>query len=516
MRNFRFFFLVLPGFFLLAGCNPELDKGDKYERPDWLAGKVYTQLLTQPELSTFASCVERSGYDTIIDRSGTYTVFAPDNDAFNSWFSEHPLYNKVEDIPMDKLQDLVRFHLLQDPWSKDQLQSLDVWGWIDTLDVNNNKPRGYKRETLLKRANRKLGVGYSDRDKAEQIVDTLASDLYRLYLTDSRKYAPIFFSDYFSIYNLNSDDYSFYFDRPIESPDDLYMCGAKVQGDEIFAENGFVYSIDRVVEPMKNAYEILESEEGQESYALFLDLVNRFPEFNYDDDETFNQPGATEGLAVDSLFELTYPELAFDLLNEKTTAPRGTYGLPSEVTIRYHHGVAAPTDAAFAQLEEEYLTGTGGWGSLEEAPLHIKRIIANTHLSGNPIYPTDFTQGFINGEDDRVYVDPATIVQQEYGSNATFIGLNEAIIPRAFSSVTGPVYQQRGYSISMFAIEEAGLLAALKRQDEQYMLLVENDQDCQTDSSLLYNYQNESNYHCDDDRLNKTLLTMILVVKTDH
>lgn len=491
MRRNKIYSLLALGVVLLAGCDPELNKEDKYARPDWLAGKVYTQLLDQPQLSTFARCVELSGYDTIIDRSGTYTVFAPDNEAFSQWFLEHPVYSQVEDIPKDELQELVKYHLVQNPWSKIQLQTLDVWGWIDTLDVNNDKPRGYKRETLLMNANRKLGVIYNERDETIQIVDTLNSPWYRVYITDSRKFTPIFFQEYFSIYNLTSDDYAYYFDRPVESPKDIYYAGAKILGEEVFAENGFVYTVDQVVDPMRNAYEILESKDDEQSYLLYFDLINRFPDFRYNEDKTYDQSGASEGLAVDSLFEMTFPDLAFDILNESTTAPRGTFGLPSDVSIRYHHGVAAPNDAALDQLVNDYLSGAGKWGSIEEAPRHIKRIIANTHISTNPIYPTDFIQGFINGEDDRVFIDQADIVQKEYGSNATFLGLSKAIVPRAFSSVTGPVYQERGYSHSMFAIEQAGLLAALKRLGEDYMLIVENDEDCKQDSSLLYDYNSE-------------------------
>ena len=492
MRKNIFYSLLALGIILMAGCNPDLKKEDKYARPDWLAGKVYTQLLAQPELSTFARCVELSGYDTIIDRSGTYTVFAPNNDAFSRWFSDNPAYGKVEDIPLDILQKLVKYHLVQSPWSKVQLQTLDVYGWIDTLDVNNDKPKGYKRETLLLNKNRKLGVEYNGRDKVIQIVDTLDSPWYRVYVTDSRKFTPIFYQDYFNIYDLSSDDYAFYFDRAVESPSDIYYGGAKILGDEVFAENGFVYNIDRVVDPMRNAYEILESTDQEQSYSLFFDLVNRFPDFEYNEDLTFDQPGAVDGKPVDSLFEISFPDLAFDILNESTTPPRGTYGLPSDVSIRYHHGVAAPNDAALRQLENDYLVGAGRWGSIENAPLHIKRIITNTHISSNPIYPTDFTQGFVNGEDDRVFIDEADIVQKEYGSNATFVGLGKAIIPRAFSSVTGPIYKERGYSFSMYAIQDAGLLPALKRMNEDYMLIVENDADCKEDSSLLYDYILES------------------------
>ncbi len=477
---------------ILLGCDPELKRVDKYARPDWLAGKVYTQLLEQPDLSTFAQCVELSGYDTIIDRSGSYTIFAPNNEAFTIWFQQHPIYNIVEDIPDDELDELVKYHIVQNPWSKVQLRSLDVWGWIDTLDINNDEPRGFKRETLLLEKNRKLGIEYNEADKDIQIVDTLESNWHRVFLTDSRKYVPIFFKEYFDIYNLSVDDYQFYFDRPIESSDDLYFAGAKIIGDEIFAENGFVYNVDQVVDPLQNAFELLETDAGDGSYSQFLDLVNRFPEFIYNEDKTFDQPGADEGFVVDSLFDLTYPELAFDILNEETTAPRGTFGLPSNVAIRYHHGMVAPTNEALDKFIIDYLVGAGKWGNLENAPRHIKRIIANTHLSTNPIYPTDLDNGFYNGEDDRVTVDPANVVHKQYGSNCTFMGVDEAIIPRAFKSVTGPIYQQRGYSFSMFAIEDAGLLPALKREFEDYMFFVESDADCQADSSLLYDYSSES------------------------
>ena len=62
----------------------------KYDRPTWLAGKLYTQILTKPELSTFAELLHVSGYDTIIDVSGSYTVFAPSNDAFTKYFQDNP------------------------------------------------------------------------------------------------------------------------------------------------------------------------------------------------------------------------------------------------------------------------------------------------------------------------------------------------------------------------------------------------------------------------------------------
>ncbi len=475
-------FLVL---ILMYSCREELDK---YERPEWLAGKLYTQILEQPELSVFAKAIELTEYDKLINVSGSYTIFAPSDEAFNAWFANHPSYNSITDVPLPELERLVRYHIIQNPWSKQQLRSLDVYGWIDTLDINNNEPKGFKRESLLFERDRKYGV--VRRDKVLQLTDTLQTGWHRRVATDSRKYAPVFFSEYFSIYDLASTDYEYYFNRPFGGGNDIHYANARIVGDEVFAENGFIYVVDQVVEPLKNAYQFVNEENGTYSYTQFRDLVNIFPRFEFNQQKTNRQPGADQGLKVDSLFDLSFPTLTFDLTSERTKPPTGTFGLPQNVSIRYHHGLMAPTNEAFEQFIDEYIKIPRGWGTLNGSPLHIKRIIANSYLSINPIYPSDFSRGFYNGELDLVEIDPATVVEKKFGSNSTFIGLNKAIVPRAFSSVTGPIYLQQGYQKVMYAIESAGLLPSLKRKNKNYMFFVESDINTSLDSSLIHDRVN--------------------------
>lgn len=471
-------------FILLIGCKQDT----YYERPTWLVGKVYTQIKTQTDLSTFTKCIELTGYDKIIDVSGSYTLFAPSNDAFAKYFQENPKYKSVEDIPISELTELVKYHIVQNPWSKVQLRSLDVYGWIDTLDINNDKPKGFKRETLLLKKDINVGVRASlvDNVLTYSIIDTLTTNWKRRILTDSRKFVPLFYKEYFNIYNLNIADYQYYFNRSFENNSDIYYANAKIVGDEIFAENGFIYNIDRVVVPLRNGYEILSDIQGANSYTDFLKLVNIFPRFVYNEQKTFAQEGADQGLIVDSLFDLTYPELTFSINNEKTKAPSGTMGLPSNVTIRYHNGLIAPTNSALNELLNEYVNGAQHWGNINNAPVNIKRIIVNSYMSENPIFESDFQKGFYNGELDIVKLNEADIVQKEFGSNTTFVGLKKPIIPRAFKSVTGPVYTRQGYSVMMNAIERTGLLPALKRENQNYSLFVENDFNLLADSSLLY------------------------------
>jgi uncharacterized surface protein with fasciclin (FAS1) repeats len=479
---FSTIFLFLVGF----ACKQDFDK---YERPEWLEGKVYSQLKNVDNLSTFAKCLELTAYDKVIDVSGSYTVLAPTNDAFTAFFEQHTTYKSVEDMPLVELEELVKFHVVQNPWSRDQLRSLDVNGWIDVDDPYNDKPRGFKRETLLQEDHNKFGVrniGVNTRDLI--IIDTTLTSWNRMTINNTRKHAPFFYSEFFGIYNLQLSDYSFYFGRGFENPDDLYFVDAKILGDEIFAENGFVYTIDKVVSPLLNANELLRKKRNTHSYSKFIDLVNLFPNFTYNQNETLDQAGASEGLQVDSLFDLSYPLLAFDISNEKTRAPLGGAGLPNEVTIRFHHGLVAPTNQALDDFIAQYVSGGNQWGSIENMPDRILKIIVNSYLSINPIFATNIQKGYYNGEKDQVFIDESSIIEKEFGSNATFIGVNKAIVPRAFKSVTGPVYRQRGYSTMMNAIEYTGLLSSLKRQNEEYTLFAPDDATLRADSSLFYTY----------------------------
>lgn len=486
MTNFKPLLLFAILLLLLYSCEQEQDI---YKRPDWLAGKVYTQILAQPELSTFAKCIELTGYDEILDVSGSYTVFSPSDNAFKLYFETNSKYKSVEEIPLPELTELVKFHIVQNPWSKQQLKTLDIYGWIDTLDINNDKPKGFKRETLLLDPNRKYGIVSTGSGNESKfiIVDTLQTSKYRKVITNARKFVPIFYNEYFNIYDLNKSDYEYYFNRAFDNPNDMFFAGAKLISDEISAENGFIYIIDRVVEPLENASQIIANKSGTNEYTDFLNVLNLFPRFEYNREKTFLQPGADQGATVDSLFDLTFPELAFNFNSERTSPPKGATGLPGNVTIRYHHGLMAPTNEAFQSFIDEYIKIPNGWGTFAGAPENIKLIIANTYMSENTIYPSDFEKGFYNGERDIVKLNEADIIEKKFGSNSSFLGLKKAIVPRAFKSVTGPVYLQQGYAKIMLAIEESGLLSALKRPTEDYMFFVENDANTAKDSTLIYN-----------------------------
>jgi len=464
---------------LFVGC-VDIYELDKYQRPDWLAGKLYTQIAEQENLKQFAECLRLTGYDTVLNVSGSYTVFAPSNEAFAQFFSQNPEYdNSVSGIPATKLEEIVKYHIIQNAWNRAQLQMLDIGGWIDPADPEN-EPRAYKRQSLLRDPNTKFWVKFLKGNYT--IVDSTTANDYRMVYTRSRKYVPIFFPEFFSIYKLVPHDYEFYFGRPFESAS-IYYAGAKVIQGEIFAENGFVYIIDRVVEPLLNAKQLLEKEYSGESYKSFLGMIYLFPRFEINRDATYDQQEAREGKKYDTLFNLSFNGLPF-AIHEELTGPNINI---TDYTYLFHNGVFVPTDKAFQEFLDEVVTAKSGyphWSSYASIPLDIKKIILNTHLSRTPVYRTNITEGFENAYGNIITIDESNIIRKEFGSNCTFMGLDKAIVPKAFSSVTGPVYLRPGYSTFMYAMQFARVLPAITRPGEEYLFFPISDQVFSEDSSL--------------------------------
>jgi len=484
--------LILPlisiGLLCLAiyGCE-NLYKHEKYQRPEWLAGKLYTQLAAAENLTMFAECIRIIGYDTILDVSGSNTIFAPTDEAMEQYLSENQ-YTSVTDIPEPELEKLVKFHIIQNGWSCEQLQELNEDGWIDPDDPDS-EPNAYKRQTILINPTEKYWT--KRRGDSEEIVrDSSSSSRYKKVYTRSRKYIPLFFDRLFDIYNLSPEDYSFYFNRSYE-PGNTYYAGAKIIQADIFAENGFIHIIDKVVKPMLNAREMLDRELPGESYRMILDMIYKDPDFESNRQMTSDQAEARAGGVFDTLYDLSFPKLPFDIHEELTGQD---YSLFKHVYL-YHNGIYVPTDDAFQAFLDEIVTSRSGyphWPDFQSVPDPVKDIILRSFFTNNPVYQKDFQKGFNDFENNKIFINEADIIRKEFGSNSTFLGMSEAVVPRALSSVTGPVYLRPEYSTFMYALEYTGLRKDLSRHWRNFCFFPIPDRVLEEDSSLVIEWINVS------------------------
>jgi uncharacterized surface protein with fasciclin (FAS1) repeats len=456
-----------------TSCVDRFDEIEKYQRPERLQGKLYTQISSQENMSVFSQFMVDVGYDQVVDKTGTYAAFVPSDDVMKEYLLGKYGTSDPGSIDSTVKADIVKYHILPMPWSKEQLQTLSSRGWINLTDVSNNKPTAFKRRTLLREPNKtyKIQRFLSGENPYDIILpDDASSSTTRTVYTSSAKYVPLFYDGYMSAKGLSPSDYSFYFNRSYDYGE-LYYANARIIGDDIFAENGFIYTLDQVVEPLKNAEQLLEAG----PYSKFLQLIHNNPVFQFNQQATLAQEGAGEGAEVEDLYNLSYsgafPMNIHDELVGSSTS-----------TVESHNGLLAPTDEAVDKFFNEYLLAWGtNWSAI---PKNIQRAFVSAHMATEAVYEKDLNSGFYNDNGDIVTDDDFEIETASYGSNSTFIGLKKAIVPKYFSSVSAPLLLDPAYSFFFGSYSSVDLLSALKDPSTDFSLFITDNGALARDSSL--------------------------------
>lgn len=463
------------GLFLIlvaSSCVDRFEKIEKYQRPEWLEGKLYTQIDSQSNMNIFSQFILDCGYDKVLDKTGTYAAFVPSDSVMEIYLMQK--YGTIDPSKIDSTvkSNLVKYHILQMPWSIDQLQTLSTRGWINMNDVSNNKPTAFKRKTLLREPNKEYKIQrFLSGDDPYDIIlpNTSTSSEKRIVFSNTPKYAPLFFDGFMNASKLSSSDYSFYFNRAYE-PGQIYYANAKVTGEELFAENGFIYTVDQVVEPLKNAEQILE--DGP--YSDFLQLVHNFSVFQFNQQATLSQEGADQGLEVDDLYDLKYSSLEIAIHNELVGTANQTY--------ENHNALLAPTNEAMSEFFNTYFRSYGSnWSSV---PRVIQQLFVEAHMASEPVYEKDIYNGFYNGINDIVDNSDIEIEEAIFGSNCTFIGLKKAIVPKYLSSVSASLILNPSLNSFFNAYQSVGLLSALKDKNSDFSVFYIDDNSLSIDSTL--------------------------------
>jgi uncharacterized surface protein with fasciclin (FAS1) repeats len=461
-----------------VSCTDKFENIEKYQRPERLQGKIFTLIASQKNMTIFSQFMIDTGYDKVLDKTGTYAVFVPSDSVMKIYLTEK--YGTFDPANIDSTvkQTIVKYHILPMPWSKDQLQNLSSRGWINLSDISNNKPTAFKRKTLLREPNRTYKVQrYLSGNEPYDIIvpENTAGTVDRTVFTSSPKYVPLFFDGFMSAKGLTAADYSFYFERPYTSGE-VYYANSQIIGNEIFAENGFVYLIDKVVEPLKNAEQLLESG----NYAAFLQLIHNKSVFQFNSTATLAQKGADEGMQVEDLYNLNYTS-TFPINIHDELVVSSTY------SVERHNGLLAPTDAAMTAFFNEYLKSWGSsWNSV---PKNIQRLFVNTHIANEAIYLKDINNGFYNTAGDFITKNDFEVERAQYGSNATFLGLKKAIVPKYFSSVSAPLFLDPAFKAFFGAYSSVNLLSSLKNINSKFSLFLIDNTSLANDSSLFVSEQ---------------------------
>lgn len=460
--------LLLLSVLLLAQCEQN-NWGDYYDRPTWLGPPLLQTLEQAGNFTQYVSCVKRTGY--AIDRSGSYTLFAPNDEAFMQYLQERGL-SSADELSDKEATQLVAYSLVINPFSLDQLTTFQ--------DATYGEERvAFKRTTMMYDGMMFRDMFKHTDDGTEYIANdsTFAYYNQNKYNTNSTpglssgfdiddkgfKYIPYFLE---RLNGFTENDYAAFYGAG------RYI-GANVadaqmilkNGEPVQAENGLIYELDRVVPPLPTLDDLLLEDQtltDNAGYGKFRRLIEEYSssvapttlvEFIEQEQLSSSAQNQYPGLKV--YVKLYSGSLAFAPNVESYTT---TYGNKSGQ--RYGYVLLAPNNAAVDEfnafltrranitLDKDTLLLEGAKVEADLTPIQLQFI--NAHMTTDFFWPSQFS-GRINGINDFVagteegQMDPTKVVDIRMASNGVLYGHNTYIRSAYFESVYSELYLNPKY-----------------------------------------------------------------------
>ena len=439
--------LLVSFILLFTSCMSELDK--YYEIPDWLKGDSWKVMESKGNLKLFMSAIERSSYKDLIQGKGIITVMAPTDSAFQAYLIKHN-YATVEDIPQDELDQLIGFHVMQYSYNKDALISYKPDG-AESLDPMGMyyKFRTYSREGISTETDPVLG-------KSFKVIHT-------------DRLLPIFSYKLFQGNSIDAkSNYEFLFPGSTWTGNNGFnVCDASVLEYTQPSDNGFVYTLNKVLEPLPTVYQSLAADND---YSTFIGMYDRFKTYTYDEVATNNYG---EG---DSLFVRDYDGGLPSISSEWYTT---TYS--ADYTSYISFNVFAPRNDALQSFFDKYWAPY--YNSLSEVRFEpLLSVLSNHVYTSTLLFPEQIEAGTIKSRwGTPIVFDRSKAVKRKVCENGSVYGLTDVVVPPMFDMVTGPMYRDPKYTMMLDMMINGSLISTLLSNSVQFKVFYPSD-------SLLINY----------------------------
>lgn len=423
-----FSFIIL--FLALIGCENDYD--GYYDLPKDLEGPLYEQLKANAEYSSYVAALEKvPELASIINKSGLYTVFVPNNTAWAAYLNANG-YSSSDDIPADKLKELVENHILFAMWYRYDFDRKIRDGESTNGDITSFEVRS---RPALSPVIASEGSLTDDIGSASEGSEVKVFHNYRQMKVYTSKHLDKMQvrADYEVIYGVK--------------PNDFHFGEASVLGsEEVDAKNGVIHEIDKVVEPVDLISGYLRSDE---SISLYNDVAERFMELDYS--ETVSQE---YGEDVYSL-KFVYPTAtnytgSSNLWGTGRNTWSGDFFLSRESAMMT---VFAPTNESLsAFLKEKYIPD---FASVDDIPDQARfYILAGSIYRTKELWPSDLDDHLTTISRDsitreRVFANPNTRVEQ-LSNGLLYIG--DFMVPRTLRSVTALCLLDKDYEWTGHAV----------------------------------------------------------------
>jgi len=474
--------LAILAFLLVASCQSEIDK--YYELPEWLKGNAYELLESKGNFKQFLEAVELSGFKDMISGKGIITVMAPTDDAFKEYLSSKG-YASVQDIPIPELQKLVGFHL--------------VYYAYDKAKFANFRPEGITDNTAYTDA----GLYYKFRTKSSSPIERLndqtvapGQDPLMVYVYHKERFLPVLSSYLFETKQIDAGrNYQYFYPNTNWDGQNGGFCvsNANVLEYELVTDNGYVYTLNKVLEPLETIHTELEK---TPEFSIFRQLYDKFQDFQVAKNLKIKyENGQEEDLYL--YYHTDLPKIA----SEWTYNGEGSMADYADLATlgKTAYNLFAPTNQSLTAFFNQFWAGY--YNSITEVPfMPIKYLLDNHVYEGDVVFPEEVEKGIIKTKfGNAVDFNTNDVSVKTLCVNGTLYGLNNLMVPSMFQSVTGPLFQDPNMKMLLWMVDKANLMLPLSSKEVNLHFFLPSDRAIEMNttingSGLLYANDNPNKY----------------------
>lgn len=453
-------------------------------QPEWLNNSIYIWLQEQGRYENMIRLAEDVGMAEVLDRTGSKTLFAADDDAFTRFFAKNDWnVSSYDQLTLAQKKFLLNSAMVNNAYLIELLSN-----------TPGNPPQTgmcMRRETALSVYDSVARILPADMPSNSYWDKARTHENGILLMRDNTSRPMIHLLPRFMKSNKITDaDLAKLTNGQSLSTAESWVNGVKVLTPvDITCKNGYVQKVEEVVTAADNMAEIIHKHPVMSRWAGLLDLYSA-PIFDQKATEDYNRLYQTE----DSVYVLRYfarQAYGGSNLNDPEEPDRRVPGFlefdpewnqfmyvnSQNKTLYYDCGaMLVPSDEAV----ERWWNGEGRalqdvYGSLEAVDINVLNKLINVNMITSFVdhVPSKFGS-IVNDAKVSMGVTEADVDSCFMGCNGVVYLTNKVFAPAAYRSVSFPALVRRNTTMGIlyWGIEQLGLDAYLNSMDTRYSLLL--------------------------------------------
>lgn len=421
---------VMLVFAAIYGCKD--DFGSYYDRPVYLRGTAWKYLAEKGNYSYFLKAADTTGYRDALDGRGIYSVFAPNDDAFKKYMA-HKGKGSLSDFNLDSLKELVAFHIVEYSFSRN-----DFLAFSKTSSAEDGKAGDgscYRFKTLAREKPISMVNPVDGREvnvfQQEKFLPVLST---RLFKTQASSNYEADYKLFFPSVNWLGDD------------DQLYAANAAVTGVGTPIDNGYMYEVSDVIEPLSTVYTALATAKANngEGYNFFRQLYDRFAYIKYDEDATKNYAALGDSLfTFYHYLETGTADDMPDIANQWTVSEKNT---DYEERMKITYNCFAPTNKVLQDYMKKFFVDEP---DAMKVPLLSLYYLLGAHLEDKRtiLLPSSLDKGLEGKWGEEWNISRDNLKTKEFCCNGILYGIDSVLQPAVFTLLTQPLFKYNRFSV---------------------------------------------------------------------